>query len=110
MKGRFLPFREGVRDHRIVYINIDEQSWLEGDTFKIKPPHIRKLKCGDVRIVRKYLQELRKQLESKSIPQRINSLYNEFHSPLTPFQIEEYEHIDKFMTKCCLSAEKNAAK
>ena len=93
-----------------MYIGVDEQSWLEGDTFKIKPPHIRRLKYGDVRIVRNYLQILWKQLDSKSIPQRITKLYNEFHNPLTPFQIDEYERIDWYMTECCLSAEKEYRK
>ena len=59
-KGGFLPFREGIGDHRILYIDIDINSWLEGDLHKIVPLQIRRLKCEDVRIVRNFLQELRK--------------------------------------------------
>ena len=106
----FLPFREGIGDHRIVYIDIDETSWLKGDIFKIKPPQIRRLQCGDVRIVRKYLQELRKLMETRSLQQRVNKLYIEQHHPLTPAQIDEYETIDKFITECCLTAEKRCRK
>ena len=105
-KCGFLPFREGIGDHRIVYIDVDETKWLEGDIFKIQPPQIRRLQCRDVRIVRKYLQELRKLLESRSISNRVENLYKEKHQPLTPAQIQEYERIDGFITECCLAAEK----
>ena len=109
-KCGFLLFREGIGDHRIVYIDVDETKWLEGDVFKIKPPQIRRLQCGDVRIVRTYLNKLRKLLNTRSISERVEKLYDEQHQPFTPAQIQEYERIDSFITEYCLTAEKRCRK
>lgn len=109
-KGGFLPFGEGIGDHRILYIDIDINSWLEGDLQKIVPSQIRRLKCEDVRIVRKFLQELRKRLDDRGLRDRVNALYENYHVPLTPTQIQEYESIDRFVTECSLTAEKRCRK
>lgn len=82
LRGGFLPFKEGIGDHRILYIDADEDTLLEGDIFKIKPPQVRRLQCGDVRIVQKYLQELRKHLDSRSVQKGLINyiLQHIFHS------------------------------
>ena len=63
-----------------------------------------------MRIVRNYLKKLRKLLDTRSISERVEKLYNEQHQPLTPAQIQEYERIDSFITECCLTAEKRCRK
>lgn len=60
--------------------------------------------------MRKYLQELKKHLDSRSIQKRIDKLCTEVHIPLIPFQVKEYERIDRLMTESCLSAEKKCRK
>lgn len=61
-------------------------------------------------MLRKYLQKLRKHLDSWSIRKRIDKIYAEANIPLTPFQIEEFERVDRFMTEYCLSAENKCRK
>ena len=42
--------------------------------------------------------------------ERVNWLYSTFNNPLTPSQQDEYEKIDKYITECCLVAEKRCRK
>ena len=109
-RGGFLPFRDGIGDHRILYIDVDIETWFEGDLYNIVPQQIRRLKCGDIRLVRKFLQELSSKIEHCDMAERVNWLYSTFNNPLTPSQQDEYEKIDKYITECCLVAEKRCRK
>ena len=109
-RGGFLPFRDGIGDHRILYIDVDIETWFEGDLYNIVPQQIRRLKCGDIRLVRKFLQELSSKIEHCDMAERVNWLYSTFNNPLTPSQQDKYEKIDKYITECCLVAEKRCRK
>ena len=110
VNGGFLPFRMGIGDHRILYVDVNIDTWFEGDMYRIVPQQIRKLKCNDVRIVKKFLQELRHKLDERDMAERVCWLYTTFNNPLTPAQKEEYEKIDKYVTECCIAAEKRCRK
>ena len=90
-KGGFLPFRAGIGDHRILYIDINIDTWFEGAMFKIAPLQVRKLQCGDVRVARKYQTERKKLLDNRDISARVERLYTSFQIPLTEEQQCEYE-------------------
>ena len=109
-RGGFLPFKEGIGDHRILYIDINIDTWLEGEMYKIVPLQVRKLQCGDIRIVKKYQNELKKLLEHRDIFNRVNTLYASFQTPLTEAQELEFERIDRYVTESCLKAEKRCRK
>ena len=93
-----------------MYIDIDVNTWFEGELFRVVPLQVRKLKCGDVRVVKKYLHELRHRFEDRDLIQRVNWLYCPFNIPLAPGQIDEYERIDSMVTECCLAAERRCRK
>ena len=109
-KAGFLPFRVGIGDHRILFIDIDINTWCEGDLFRIVPQNIRRLQCGDIRIVSKFQRELNNLLEKRNVSERIDKLYSNFQIPLTPVQLAEYERIDTYVTESCLAAEKRCRK
>ena len=110
LKGGFRPFREGIGDHRILYIDVDVNTWFEGEMYKVAHLQVRKLKFSDVRTVKKYQQELRRLLDNKGMLERTQWLYSTFNIPLTESQQVEYEKIDQFVTECCLTAEKKCRK
>lgn len=110
VNGGFLPFHDGIGDHRILYIDVSVDTWFEGDLYRIFPQQIRKLKCHGNRIVKKYLQELRHKLDERDMAERVGWLYSIFNNQLTPAQEEEYEKIYKYVTECCLTAEKRCRK
>ena len=109
-RGGFLPFRDGIGDHHILYTDVDIDTWFEGDLYRIVPLQIRRLKCGDVRIVCNFLKDLRTKLDNRDMFERINWLYSTFNNPLTPAQAAKYESIDKYVTECCLAAERKCRK
>ena len=109
-RGGFLPFKAGIGDHRILYIDIDIDTWFEGEKFKIVPLQVRKLQCGDIRVVKKYQRELRKLLDDRGISERVERLYTSFQTPLTDEQQSEYERIDRYITESCLKAERRSRK
>ena len=74
------------------------------------PIQVRKLQCGDIRIVKKYQRELKKLLDNRGISTRVDNLYARFQTPLTEEQKEEFERIDRYVTECCLKAEKRCRK
>ena len=76
----------------------------------IVPLQVRRLQCGDVRIVRKYQQKLRKLLDKRGIREQVDRLYGNFQIPLTLDQQEEFEGIDRYVTEYCLKAEKQCRK
>ena len=91
-------------------MDIDINTWFEGEMYSIVPLQVRRLQCGDVRIVRKYQQELRKMLDKRGIREKVDRLYGNFQIPLTLDQQEEFERIDRYVTECCLKAEKRCRK
>ena len=90
----YLPFGFGMGDHRILYMDLDKQSFLGGNLFKIERPQVRRLKCTGFRIQQNFIRHVTTALSNKGIPDMIADLFENCSTPLTPEQSNIYEMID----------------
>ena len=103
--ARFLPFRDGVGDHRTIAVDITYRSLIGEDKFKVVRPDARRLQVKKRGTLRRYLKLMR-ELTAELIKPRLNKLYASAHTPFTAEEVSEFEAIDKLETECMLLAEK----
>ena len=105
--GGWLRFGEGIGDHRAIYFDIPMNLLLGENKFNIVAPQIRRLKCDDPRVVKKYNTLLEKQYNEHNTLQRIETLNSTFHTPMLQEEIIELEKLDRIATDAVLYAEKH---
>ena len=105
-RAGYLPFGEGVGDHRALFVDISLVSVLGADLPPIQTARARKLKLQDPRIVKKYNKSLKLFIKSHDLELRSFQLQNKATFPLTSQDAHEYEILDKIRIEGMKYAEK----
>ena len=110
-KAGYMPFGEGVGDHRPLMIDINERSVFGNSGAPSSKLRARKLKLNDPRIIKKYLHLLDKFYEKHHIYQKIYDLnQTPVRYPLQPQIATLYEAIDLIRVEGMRYAEKRCRK
>jgi len=90
-----LPIGYGVRgDHRNLFVDVQETSFLGNPMYMVVPPPMRRLKLNDSRVSKRFVQLVRKHIDSNSIMQRAEKLHSTETYPATIAMLKEMEIID----------------
>lgn len=109
-KGGWLRFGEGIGDHRVIYMDTPMSLLLGENKSQTPPRHIRRLKCNDPKVVRRFNMLLEEQYRTHNTLERIEALNRSFHIPLTESEQFELEKIDRISTCAVLYADKRCRK
>ena len=105
-KAGYLPFGEGVGDHRALFVDVSLVSVLGANLPPIQSARARKLKMKDPRIVKKYNKSLKHFFKRHKLDTRSAKLQQNATFPLTPQAAHEYEKLDKIRIEGMKYAEK----
>ena len=110
LKAGYLPFGEGVGDHRPIYIDITVASSLGVNLPNPITMKARRLKTNDPRITNRYNKILKSYFTKVNLPQRVRALQDRITQPLNDETAQEYEKLDKIRIEAMQYAEKNCRK
>jgi len=100
-----------ISDHRPTYVDFESSLLFQDDTNTIGASTRRGLQLQDPRLVEKYYESLRRQLEYHKLPDKILQLYQDAQeSPVDHTIAIRYEKIDKLLTESMLVAERKCSK
>ena len=105
-RAGYCPFY-GFNDHRLSWLNIRWESAL-GLYQVIEHPLACRLQCDNPKSVTKYIQLLGKMLQDAGITAKVIHLEITVKISMSPEDMEQYEELDKCITKCMTHAEKSA--
>jgi len=90
-----LPIGYGVRgDHRNLFVDVQETSFLGNPMYRVVPPPMRRLKLNDSCVSKRFVHLVRKHIDSNNIMQRAEKLHSTGTYPATIAMLEEMEIID----------------
>ena len=104
-EGGYLEHGQSAGDHRPIWIEVEINSMLGGNTPELPSFQARKLKCHDPRIVDRYNTALYKYLRDHNYFIRLDRLYNNLPSQMSEEQQLEYESLDQIRERGMLVAE-----
>ena len=110
-KAAYLPFGEGVGDHRSLLIDVEESSVFGTSGEPSAKLRARRLKMKDPRIVTKYINLLHKLYLNHKLFKKVfylNSIPISY--PINPQAAELFEEVDRIRTQGMLHAEKRCRK
>ena len=111
LKAGYLPFGEGVGDHRPLYVDVKLASILGVKLPPVKKAKARRLKLQDPRVVKKYNHELEKYLRMYKVKERSTLLQNYVTNGGDIKVVElEYEELDRIRIKGMQVAESKCRK
>ena len=104
----YLPFGEGVGDHRPLFVDVTIASILGVNLPLVKKVAARRLKLQDPRVVNRYNKHLKQFFRKSSLSDKAKSLQARTTHPLKEAEIQEYERLDKIRIEGMQYAEKSA--
>ena len=110
IRGGILEEHKFESDHKLLWVDLSFSSIFGTHNPPFIPPHCRRLKNEDPRVVHKFNSEYSKLLSLHRLPEAINNLNSTINYTLTPQQQTEFERIDSLRTKCLLRAERKCRK
>jgi len=106
MTGGFLKFgKVTISDHRAVWLDIPAASIGLESSNQITRPAGRQLKCDDPQIVARYNQHLNQSIQEHQVITKIQQVYQEGITFLSPTQIAQYNTINRIYTEAQIVAE-----
>ena len=109
-KAGYLEFGEGVGDHRPIFIDITISSTLGVNIPVSKSVKARRLKTNDPRIMKKYIETLRKFLKKSNMTNRVLELQSRITQPLDEDTAKEFEKLDRIRIQGMMTAERRCRK
>ena len=109
-KAGWLPFGDGVGDHRIAYIDIDADLVLNKDKHEIVPIRARRLQIKNEKSVKRYLELVEPQFRKHNLLERLNNIRKKTNGEPTNEMIKEIEEIDRIRTEILLKSERKCRK
>ena len=109
-KAGYLPFGEGVGDHRALFIDVTIASTLGVNLPPDKTAKARRLKLQDPRIIKKYVKYLKHFFKRHSLSDQSKLLQDRVTCPITKEDALEYERLDKIRIAGMQYAEKRCRK
>ena len=110
LKGGLLEDHTFDSDHKPLWVDLSLDAIFGSNNPPFIPPHCRRLKNEDPRVVAKFNLEYAKLLSQNQLPAALTILSHSITTSLNPTQQIEYERIDKIRTKCLLQAEHKCRK
>ena len=109
-KAGWLPFGDGVGNHRILFVDINSEIVLNKDKHEIIPIRARRLQLKKENSVKKYLELIEQQYCKHNLLQRLNGLRSKTGRYTTIDMIKEIKEIDKIRTSIVLKGERQCRK
>ena len=106
----YLPFGEGVGDHRALFIDVTIASTLGVNFPPDKATRAQRLKVQDPRIVKKYVTYLNQFFKRHTLLDQSKLLQDRVTCPITREDATEYERLDKIRIAGMQYAEKRCRK
>jgi len=106
----YLPFGEGVGDHRALFIDVTIASTLGVNLPPDKSVRARRLKLQDPRIIKKYVRYLKHFFNRHSLLDQSKLLQDRVNCPISRKDAAEYERLDKIRIAGMQYAEKRCRK
>ena len=104
----YLEFGQGQSDHRPIWVDFSQHSFLGTKLPPLTRHNARKLKTTDPRTVDKYNEVLEAIFTKHDVYHRTHRLLNSFSNPLTNEQAKEFEKLDRIRIAAMKTAERNA--
>ena len=106
----YLEHGQNTGDHRPIWVEMTKQSVLGLKVPPVPSHKIRRLKCSDPNVVKKYNTILEQEFHKYDVYNRAMKLYSQFGDTLTPEQWAEYDDLDRIRSKAMKKAEKQCRK
>ena len=81
-------------DHRNMFIDIQETSFLGTAMFKVTPPPMKRLQLNDPRIYKKFQKHVQKHIEANNVDKKLLQLTKIMKHPPTNDMVDKMEQID----------------
>ena len=106
----YLPFGDGVGDHRPIFVDVSIASTLGVNLPPPKSATARRLKLLDPRVVKKYNKCLKQFFKKHSLLDQVTLLQDRMTRPLSPQDALEFERLDSVRIQGMKYAERRCRK
>ena len=110
IKAGYLPFGEGVGDHRPIFVDITIASTLGVNLPNPLSVKARRLKTNDPRITKRYNKILKAYFRKYNLGSRVTLLQDKIKHPLEEEDANEFERLDNIRMQGMVYAERRCRK
>jgi len=111
VNGGILPKGCGFQaDHRNMFVDIDEESFLGSTMFAVTPPPMKRLQLNDPRIVKRFNKHVIKHIKANNMEEKMKALNEIMSYPPDANMIQNMEKIDEQLGRAIVKGLKKCRK
>ena len=109
-RAGMFAFGDGPGDHRGLYVDINMESFIGVDEYKVQRMQARRLISTNPLVTEKFNRLFEQQLQRNHVHEQMDKLYNTFTIPLSQEYIDKYEKLDRIQVSAFHYANKRCRK